>query len=92
MPGLTLFVDGTVLTLDPAAPVAEALAVRDGRIAEAGSREVGKRADLVILDGNPLAVPPEALLGLRVVTTLVAGARSGRRRGRRPELSRRRPL
>jgi predicted amidohydrolase YtcJ len=40
---------------------------------ECGSIEVGKSADLVVLDRNPLEVPSEELLRLSVVKTLVAG-------------------
>jgi predicted amidohydrolase YtcJ len=72
--------DGQVVDLDQGLPAEAALAAYTieaaracGLEAEAGSLEVGKRADLVVLDGHPLAAPPEALLDLRVVTTLVAG-------------------
>lgn len=40
---------------------------------EKGSIEVGKRADLVLLSGDPLAVDPEAILGLRVLGTMKDG-------------------
>lgn len=40
----------------------EAVTVRDGKI-----------ADLVILDGNPLAVPPEKIADIRVVQTIKRG-------------------
>lgn len=40
---------------------------------ECGSLEAGKRADLVALDADPLAVPADALLQIRVVRTVVAG-------------------
>ncbi|MFQ5829797.1 MAG: amidohydrolase [Candidatus Methylomirabilia bacterium] len=40
---------------------------------ECGSVEAGKRADLVVLEANPLEVPPERLPGLRVFKTLVVG-------------------
>lgn len=39
MGGVALFVNGTVLTMDPARPVAGALAVWGGRIAAVGSAE-----------------------------------------------------
>lgn len=38
-----------------------------------GSLEVGKLADLVILDKNPLAVSPDAIKGIKVVETIKEG-------------------
>jgi hypothetical protein len=38
-----------------------------------GSIEVGKLADLVVLSGNPLTVPPEQLISLRVMQTIKEG-------------------
>ncbi|MEW2358310.1 amidohydrolase [Spirillospora sp. NPDC029432] len=38
-----------------------------------GSLEPGKRADLVVVSGNPRAVPPEALYDLRVEATYYSG-------------------
>lgn len=40
---------------------------------EKGSLSVGKAADLVMLSGDPLEVPPVALRQLKVVMTVVAG-------------------
>lgn len=40
---------------------------------EKGSIAVGKLADLVVLDGNPLAVAPDDILAIEVVQTLVDG-------------------
>jgi predicted amidohydrolase YtcJ len=40
---------------------------------ECGSITPGKRADLVVLDQNPLEVPPDALRDVAVVQTFVAG-------------------
>ncbi|MBI3625990.1 MAG: amidohydrolase family protein, partial [Candidatus Rokubacteria bacterium] len=40
---------------------------------ECGSLEPGKRADLIVLDRNPLEVPPEELLRVKVLRTFVAG-------------------
>jgi len=40
---------------------------------EVGSLEVGKRADFVVLAQDPLAVPPEALRELTVLSTYVDG-------------------
>jgi len=38
-----------------------------------GSIEVGKFADFIVLDRDPLTVPPEQLLTMRVLTTFVNG-------------------
>ena len=38
-----------------------------------GSIEAGKLADLIVLDRDPLTVPPEQLLTMRVLTTIVNG-------------------
>jgi len=42
---------------------------------ETGSIEVGKRADLVVLDRNPFAYPPGRIAEAKVVRTLVDGER-----------------
>lgn len=44
-----------------------------GEDKEKGSIEPGKRADLVLLDGNPLSVDPADLYKLRVVATIKDG-------------------
>ncbi len=38
-----------------------------------GSLEVGKLADLVILDGDPLTCPDSSIKDIKVVATLVGG-------------------
>ena len=38
-----------------------------------GTIRAGKRADLVVLDRNPLDVPAEELKNLRVLATIKAG-------------------
>lgn len=41
--------------------------------ARRGSLRPGKAADLVLLDADPLAVPPEKLRDVRVLETVKAG-------------------
>lgn len=72
--------DGTLVDPEETIPVEVALAAYTieaaracGLEEECGSLEIGKRADLVVLDRNPLEVPAEALPGLRVLRTFVAG-------------------
>jgi predicted amidohydrolase YtcJ len=48
-------------------------AIASGDEANRGSIEVGKWADLAVLSGNPLTESPDALPGLKVDMTLVAG-------------------
>jgi predicted amidohydrolase YtcJ len=43
------------------------------RETELGSLEVGKRADFVVLDGNPLTTAPEQITALRVLATALDG-------------------
>ncbi len=38
-----------------------------------GSIEVGKRADLVVVDGSPFGASPEQIAKIRVVTTMMNG-------------------
>jgi predicted amidohydrolase YtcJ len=40
---------------------------------EKGPLVAGKRADFVVLDANPLAVPPDRIAGIRVLRTIVGG-------------------
>jgi hypothetical protein len=72
--------DGHVVDPDEAVSVEDALAaytIEAARVCglegEAGSLAAGKRADFVVLDGNPLAVAAADLGRLRVVETRVAG-------------------
>ncbi len=44
---------------------------------EIGSIQTGKRADFCLLDGDPLAVPPEALREIRVAGTVLGGQPTG---------------
>jgi predicted amidohydrolase YtcJ len=41
--------------------------------ADTGTLEVGKRADLAVLDGDPLAVPPDRIAEITVTATCVEG-------------------
>ena len=43
------------------------------RDAEIGSLEVGKLADLIVLDGDPLSVPPDQVRDLAVQLTMIGG-------------------
>jgi hypothetical protein len=40
---------------------------------ETGSLEVGKFADLIVLDRNPLTIPPEDIANTKVLETVVGG-------------------
>jgi predicted amidohydrolase YtcJ len=46
-----------------------------GRESDLGSLEVGKRADFVVLDADPYAVPPEQIASIQVLETWVDGDR-----------------
>ena len=48
---------------------------------EVGSLEAGKRADVAILDEDPLTVDPEALGEIRVAGTMVGGRHHAAKRG-----------
>jgi predicted amidohydrolase YtcJ len=72
--------EGRILGPGEELTAADALALYTTRAAyamhretELGSLEPGKRADFVILDGNPLAVGPERLTGLKVLATALDG-------------------
>lgn len=71
---------GSPIAPDEAISAVEALyaytmggAIASGDHANRGSLEPGKWADLVVLSGDPLETPPEALLSLRVDQTYVGG-------------------
>jgi predicted amidohydrolase YtcJ len=49
----------------------------NGADADTGSLEPGKLADLVLLDGDPLAVPPDRIADIRATATYVGGAPVG---------------
>ncbi len=62
--------NGVVYTLDPARPKAEAVAIGEGRILQAGS----KRADLTALSRDIMTVPEDEILKAEVVYTIVDGS------------------
>lgn len=71
---------GVVLGEQECLPVSAALravtataAWQYGEAASKGTLAAGKRADLVILDGNPLKTPPEKLRSLQVLATFKDG-------------------
>jgi len=73
---------GKVLGNDEAIPVMDALRAVTSEAAwqnfeekDRGSIEPGKLADFVILDRNPLAVPPMEIRDLAVMETIIGGAR-----------------
>lgn len=66
------------ITMDPARPRAEAIAVKDGKFVAVGTRAqvgaaVGKDANLTILEESPYAVAPEKLKDIRVWGTMLEG-------------------
>jgi predicted amidohydrolase YtcJ len=72
--------DGRVLGPGEELTAADALALYTTQAAyamhretELGSLEVGKRADFVVLDGNPLTAGPERLTDLKVLATVLDG-------------------
>jgi predicted amidohydrolase YtcJ len=72
--------EGQPIAPEQAITAAEALrgytmggAIASGDETNRGSIEPGKWADLTVLSGNPLAVPPEALPGISADMTFVAG-------------------
>lgn len=74
--------DNSIIGKDQAIPVAEALkavtvnaARQIGMADRIGSLEVGKEADLVILEADPYKVDPDRIAGIPVSETWVAGRR-----------------
>jgi hypothetical protein len=72
--------EGELIAPDQAISAVEALrgytmggAIASGDETNRGSVEPGKWADLAVLSGNPLAVRPEALPGIAVEMTILAG-------------------
>jgi predicted amidohydrolase YtcJ len=72
--GRTLGPGEELTAADALAMYTTAAAYAMHREAELGSLEPGKRADFVVLDGNPLAVSPERLTDLKVLATALDGA------------------
>ena len=52
-------------------------AAADGAEADRGTLSAGRRADAVVLDGDPFAVPPAEIARIRVRTTLIDGRLAG---------------
>jgi hypothetical protein len=73
-------VDNSIVGADQAITVGEALkavtinaAGQIGMSKQLGTLEAGKYADMTILDGNPHAVDPEKIMGIKVTETWVGG-------------------
>jgi hypothetical protein len=73
-------VEPGALAAEQAIPLADAIAIftRNGSIAmklesETGSIEVGKSADLIVLDRNLFEIPPEQISDTQVLETVYAG-------------------
>ncbi|MBI3456849.1 MAG: amidohydrolase family protein [Candidatus Rokubacteria bacterium] len=82
MGSLALFVNGPILTMDPSAPVAQALAVREGRVVAVGSPDAvlplrASEHEVVDLGGQTVLPgfidPHNHLLRVHVVKTVAAG-------------------
>jgi hypothetical protein len=52
-------------------------AAADGTEADRGTLSAGRRADAVVLDGDPFSVPPAEIARIRVRTTLIDGRLAG---------------
>ena len=73
---------GVILTIDDKNPTSEAIALKAMTLWPAyqhfeektnGSLEVGKLADLVILDTNPLTIDPKTINQIKIVETIKEG-------------------
>lgn len=67
--------DEAVTPLEALRMYTSVAAIACGRAAEEGTIEVGKRANFVVLDRNPLTCSPESLRDLVVTQTYVDGNR-----------------
>ncbi len=72
--GAVIGADQRVTPLEAFEAITINAAQQYGEDAQKGSLEVGKVADLVVLDGNPLTVPPAAIKDITVVETIKDGA------------------
>jgi predicted amidohydrolase YtcJ len=68
-----VFLNGAVYTADEKRSLAGAVAVTDGRISFVGDIEVGKRADLVVLDRNLFELTAAEINEASVVMTILDG-------------------
>lgn len=66
-------IDEAVTPLEALRMFTSSAALVAGTAASDGTLEVGKRANLVVLDADPLDVPPSAIHSIRVVQTFVDG-------------------
>lgn len=73
--GVPVDVDEAVTPLEALRMYTSAAAYACGRESEEGTLEVGKRANLVVLDRNPLSCPVESLREMTVLQTYVDGKR-----------------
>lgn len=71
--GVALGLHQTISAKDALAAVTRTAAWQYGEEAQKGTLALGKRADLVILDRNPLCVPPQTLRTLQVLATYKDG-------------------
>lgn len=71
--GQVLGADERVSVLDALRAITINAAYQHFEEGEKGTLEVGKIADLVILDRNPLAIPTKQLLDLKVIATIKEG-------------------
>jgi predicted amidohydrolase YtcJ len=75
--GIAAAAEAGVTVAEAVAACTRAGAAVEGAALERGALTVGRRADAVVLDGDPFAIPPAEIAGLRVRATLVDGRLHG---------------